>query len=60
MTIFNLIGAVTTVLSMLAFAAVVWWAYGRARRARFDAAAQAPFALPDDAVDVAQAGRGAA
>jgi cbb3-type cytochrome oxidase subunit 3 len=42
------IGASTTVLSMLAFAVVVWWAYGRGRAERLAAAAQAPFALPDD------------
>jgi cbb3-type cytochrome oxidase subunit 3 len=43
-----LIGSVTTVLSVLAFAGVLWWALGRSRRERFAAAAQAPFALPDD------------
>ena len=48
MNLVTLIGTTTTVLSMLAFAGIVWWALGRSRRARFDAAAQAPFALPDD------------
>ena len=43
-----LIGSVTTVLSVLAFAGVLWWALGPGRRERFAAAAQAPFALPDD------------
>jgi cytochrome c oxidase cbb3-type subunit 4 len=50
MNLISVIGSVTTVLSVLAFAGVVWWALGSARRARFDAAAQAPFALPDDLV----------
>jgi len=44
----TLIGSATTVLSMVAFVGIVWFALGRSRRARFDAAAQAPFALPDD------------
>jgi cbb3-type cytochrome oxidase subunit 3 len=48
MTIVSVIGSVSTVLSVLAFAAVIWWACGRSRRARFEAAARAPFALPDD------------
>jgi cytochrome c oxidase cbb3-type subunit 4 len=57
MTIVALIGAVTTVLSVLAFAGVVWWAYGGRRRARFEHAAQAPFALPDELVVAADATR---
>jgi cbb3-type cytochrome oxidase subunit 3 len=48
MTIVSIIGTASTVLSVLAFAAVIWWACGRSRRPRFDAAARAPFALPDD------------
>lgn len=42
------IGASTTLLSMLAFAVVVWWAYGGRRAARHADAARVPFALPDD------------
>ena len=48
MSIAAWIGASTTVLSMLAFVVVVWWAYGGRRAARHAAAAQAPFALPDE------------
>jgi cbb3-type cytochrome oxidase subunit 3 len=51
MTLVSLIGSITTLLSLLAFGAIVWWAYGRARRDRFAAAARAPFALPDEAAD---------
>jgi cbb3-type cytochrome oxidase subunit 3 len=47
-----LIGSVTTVLSVLAFAGVVWFACGASRRQRFEDAARAPFALPDDLVVV--------
>ena len=48
MSIVAWIGASTTVLSMLAFGLVVWWAYGGKRAARHADAAHAPFALPDD------------
>jgi len=48
MTLQSLIGTITTVLSFAAFLGVLWWALGRSRRERFAAAAQAPFALPDD------------
>lgn len=43
----NLIRSIVTVLSLLAFAGIVWWAYGPSRRARFDEAAQLPFADDD-------------
>ena len=33
-----------TLLSFLAFLGIVWWAYGRARKGRFDEAANLPFA----------------
>ena len=48
MTLISAIGEVTTVLSFVVFIGVVWFAYGRGRAARFDAAAQAPFAVPDE------------
>jgi len=48
MNLVTVIGSTTTVLSMLAFVGIVWFALGRSRLARFEAAAQAPFALPDD------------
>jgi len=35
--------AAMTVVSFAAFLAIVAWAYGRGRSARFDAAAQLPF-----------------
>lgn len=43
-----------TVLCMIAFAAVVWWAYTPSRKDRFDEAAQLPFS--DDDVDGVSAG----
>jgi len=35
--------SLATVLCALAFAGVVWWAYGPSRRKQFDEAAQLPF-----------------
>ena len=43
----NLIRSIVTVLSLLAFAGIVWWAYGSSRKARFDEAARLPFADDD-------------
>ena len=48
MTLQSRIGTFTTGLSFAAFLGVLWWALGRSRRERFAAAAQAPFAQPDD------------
>lgn len=36
--------ALATVTTVVAFIGVVWWAYGGKRKARFDEAAQLPFA----------------
>ena len=40
----NLLRSIVTVLSFLAFAGIVVWAWSRSRRARFDEAARLPFA----------------
>lgn len=42
------LGSTSTVVSFLLFAGIVVWAYSSARRAAFTAAANAPFALPDE------------
>ena len=47
--LFPVLGSVTTVLAFVAFLGVVAWAYSKRRRAAFEEAANAPFALPDDA-----------
>ncbi|MBI5335448.1 MAG: cbb3-type cytochrome c oxidase subunit 3 [Burkholderiales bacterium] len=39
----NDLRSVVTVLSLLAFLAIVFWAYSRGNRARFDEAARLPF-----------------
>ncbi len=38
-----------TVLAAAAFVGIVFWVYSGRRKKDFDEAAQAPFALPDDA-----------
>lgn len=45
----GLIGSVITVLFFLVFIGIVWWAYHRDNRKRFDDAAQLPFQEDDDA-----------
>ena len=45
-----LLGSITTVVGFVAFLAIVYWAYSRRRKAAFEEAANAPFALPDDTV----------
>lgn len=47
----NVVREVLMVLAVLAFAGVVWWAYGPSRRARFDRAAAS--VLEDDDRDAA-------
>ena len=39
----NLIRSLVTVAALGAFLGIVWWAWGAARKARFDEAAQLPF-----------------
>ena len=53
MGIVSVIGTTTTVVSFVAFVGVVVWAYSGRRKRAFDDAANAPFALPDDAGGVA-------
>jgi len=48
-TLVSVIGSVVTVLAVVAFAGIAYWAYGKGSKKRFEQAAQAPFALPDDA-----------
>lgn len=50
MEIERIIGSAVTVIAFASFVGIVIWAYGRGRRRAFEEAANAPFALPDDAV----------
>ncbi len=47
MELYSTLASVCTVLSFLLFLGIVAWVYG-SRKERFEAAAQEPFALPDD------------
>lgn len=47
----NVLREAVMVLAVLAFAGIVWWAYGPSRRARFDRAALS--VLEDDDADAA-------
>jgi cytochrome c oxidase cbb3-type subunit 4 len=49
MSVYTIVGIATTVLAFVGFLGIVAWAYGRGRRKSFDDAANAPFALPDEA-----------
>ncbi|HZX29858.1 MAG TPA: cbb3-type cytochrome c oxidase subunit 3 [Rhodocyclaceae bacterium] len=44
----NDLRSITTVISMLTFVGIVWWAYARGNKSRFDEAANLPFAEHDD------------
>jgi cytochrome c oxidase cbb3-type subunit 4 len=49
------LGSITTVVAFVAFVAIVAWAWSGRRKHAFEAAANAPFALPDDAAAHGQA-----
>ncbi|MBS1189658.1 MAG: Cbb3-type cytochrome oxidase component [Rhodocyclaceae bacterium] len=44
----NDLRSITTVLSMLTFLGIAWWAYSRGNKGRFEEAANLPFAEHDD------------
>ncbi|MDR0250161.1 MAG: CcoQ/FixQ family Cbb3-type cytochrome c oxidase assembly chaperone [Burkholderiales bacterium] len=44
-----IVGTVMLILVVVVFTGVVFWAYSSGRKKQFDQAAQAPFALSDDA-----------
>jgi cbb3-type cytochrome oxidase subunit 3 len=48
MQIYSLLASIFTVVSFAVFAAIVLWAYSERRKPAFDAAANEPFALPDE------------
>jgi cytochrome c oxidase cbb3-type subunit 4 len=43
------LNALSTILAMLTFFAIVWWAFSRGRQTANHEAAMLPFALPDEA-----------
>ena len=48
MEIYSTLASVLTVISFFLFIGIVLWAYSSRRKKAFDAAANAPFVLPDD------------
>jgi cytochrome c oxidase cbb3-type subunit 4 len=52
MEIYSVLGSITTVVSFLVFLGIVGWAYSKRRAQGFAEAANAPFALPDDCIEV--------
>ena len=54
MNLYTSISVAATVLSFVVFIGIVVWAYSRRRRSAFDEAANAPFALADEATAGAQ------
>jgi len=49
MELYTTLSSIFTVLSFLLFLGIIGWAWSSRRRAEFAAAANAPFALPDEA-----------
>jgi cytochrome c oxidase cbb3-type subunit IV len=60
MELYSTLSSVFTVVSFLLFVGIVGWAWSGRRREAFAAAANAPFALPDEAAAARDAGQGAA
>jgi cytochrome c oxidase cbb3-type subunit IV len=44
-------GSISTVVTFVTFIGIVAWAWSSRRRVAFEAAAQEPFALPDEAAN---------
>ena len=44
----NDLRSITTVISMITFVGIIWWAYAKGNRKRFDEAANLPFAEHDE------------
>jgi cytochrome c oxidase cbb3-type subunit 4 len=58
MSLYNTISVATTVLAFATFLGIVAWAWSGRRAAAFAEAANAPFALPDDAgTDIRERGQ---
>lgn len=44
----NDLRSISTVISLVTFIGIIWWAYSRSNQGRFDEAANLPFAEHDD------------
>ena len=54
MELYSTLSSLFTVVSFLVFLGIIAWAYGRRRQEAFAAAANEPFALPDEDVSGAR------
>lgn len=48
------LNALSTVLAMVTFFGIIWWAFSRGRKKANQEAAMLPFALPDEGVENSQ------
>lgn len=46
--------SIMTVVSLLTFLGIVWWAFSRSNKGRFEEAANLPFAEDDDSLTAAK------
>jgi cytochrome c oxidase cbb3-type subunit 4 len=60
MSIYSVLSSIMTVVSFVLFIGIVAWAYSKRRKAAFEAAANAPFALPDEHEERSQTTRNTA
>ena len=44
----NDLRSISTVVSLITFVGIIWWAFARGNKSRFDEAANLPFAEHDD------------
>jgi cytochrome c oxidase cbb3-type subunit 4 len=56
MELYSTLASICTVLSFLVFVGIIAWAYSSRRKQPFEAAAQEPFALPDESADAMRTG----
>ena len=47
----GLIGSIVTVISFVLFVGIVWWAYHKDNRQKYEKAANLPFEEGDDGID---------
>lgn len=48
------LNALSTVLAMITFFGIIWWAFSRGRKKANEEAAMLPFALPDEGTENSQ------
>ncbi|MFA5703007.1 MAG: CcoQ/FixQ family Cbb3-type cytochrome c oxidase assembly chaperone [Advenella sp.] len=54
----GILNGVFTIISMLMFFGIIWWAFSKGRAKANDEAAKLPFALPDEGSDKGNENKG--